>query len=419
MFITPGSNAGRGAARTWRSRLSAWQLGWLAAAWSAASLSAEDWPHWRGPHFNGVSTETNYRVHWPAGGPKVLWRVPVGVGYSSVSVSRGRLYTMGNTKDVDAVRCVDVTSGKVLWKHAYPCVAKDPNGYHGTRATPTVDGGRVFTLSRRGHFFALDAATGRVLWAKNFPRDYGAPVPTWGFSGSPLVQGRMVITEVGGRGTSVVAFDKATGREIWRSGSDKVAYSSIVPFVQRGQPCLAVLSADSISGRLTATGREIWRAPWKTKYDVNAATPIVVGTRVFVSSGYGKGCALFDFSTRPPRAVWRNKNMRNHVGTCVFWQGHLYGFDERVLKCLEWATGRELWKERKYGKGSLLKAGAHWIVYSDKGYVAVADLTPAGCRELSGFQVLKGKDTWAAPVLSDGLLFCRNLDTVACVDLRP
>jgi outer membrane protein assembly factor BamB len=396
-----------------------WRVFPLLALWMVGTLCAGDWPHWRGPNFDGISTETNYRVQWPAAGPKVLWRTPVGVGYSSMSVSRGWLYTMGNTKDVDAVSCVDVATGKVLWQHTYPCLAKDPQGYRGPRTTPTVDGNRVYTLSRLGHFFALDATTGRVLWAKNFARQYGAKAPTWGFSGSPLVEGRMVITEVGGKGSSVVAFDKVTGREIWRSGNDKVAYSSIVPFMQGGQRCLAVLSAESISGRLAVNGREIWRAPWKTKYDVNAATPIVIGTLVFVSSGYGKGCALFNFSTRPPRVVWQNKNMRNHVGTCVFWDRRLYGFDERELRCLDVATGRVLWKERKYGKGSLFKAGRHWIVYSDKGYVAVADLSPAGCRELSGFQVLKGRDTWAVPVLANGLLFCRNLNTVACVDLRP
>jgi outer membrane protein assembly factor BamB len=365
---------------------------------------AEDWPHWRGPAFDGISQETAWQANWPENGPKELWRAPVGVGYSSMSVSDGRVFTMGNKDDVDLVSAFDAVSGKALWVHKYDCEAKDPNGYHGTRVTPTVDGSRVYTLSRHGHLFCLEAASGKVVWSKNFKSDYGAEDPRWGFSGSPLVYGNLLITEVGGNGSSVVAFDKATGREVWKAGDDKVAYSSIVPFGPEGNQSLAVLSAAGIVGRSPKNGAELWRAAWETRYDVNAATPIVTEGKVFVSSGYGKGCALIGFSGGETKTLWENKNMKNHVGTCVLVDGHLYGFDERVLKCLDLATGEEKWSERKYGKGSLLLAGKHWILYSDRGYLAVADLSPSGCQELTGFQAMEGKDTWALPVLANGLL---------------
>lgn len=380
---------------------------------------AEDWPIWRGPAHDGISREADWQINWPADGPKQLWKAPVGIGYSSMSVSEGRVFTMGNTDDVDLVSAFDAVNGKALWVHKYDCEAKDPNKYHGTRVTPTVDGPRVYSLSRHGHFFCLEAASGKVVWSKNFGADYGAETPRWGFAGSPLVYGNLLITEVGGNGSSVVAFDKVTGREVWKAGSDKVAYSSIVPFGPKGKESLAVLSGAGIVGRSPADGAELWRAEWKTSYDVNAATPIVTDGRVFVSSGYGKGCALIDFSSGTTKTLWENKNMRNHVGTCVLVDGHLYGFDERELKCLDLATGEEKWSERKYGKGSLLLAGRHWIVYSDRGYLAVADITPEGCTELTGFQALEGKDTWAIPVLANGLLYCRNLDELACYDVRP
>lgn len=384
-----------------------------------AAVTADDWPRWRGPHFDGISRETTYRTDWPAGGPKRLWEVEVGIGYSSMSVSQGRVFTMGNFDDVDQVTAIDAVSGRIVWTHRYPCPAKDPNGYHGTRVTPTVDGNRVYTLSRRGHLFCLTAEGGKVVWSKDFTKDYGAKAPTWGYAGSPLALGRLLITEVGGKGTSVVAFDKLTGQEVWRAGNDKVAYSSIIPFVLDGQTNILVLSADALTARSATNGKELWRVPWKTRYDVNAATPVLSGRRVFISSGYGKGCAWIEFGADQARTLWSNTRMRNHVSTSVIWDGFVYGFDERQLKCLDLATGEEKWGVRDYGKGSLLKAGKHWILYSDRGEVALADLGPDGCRERASFQALEGKATWAVPVLANGLLYCRNLDHVACFDLRP
>ncbi len=392
-------------------------VGLAALAWGSSAI-AGDWPRWRGAAFDGISTESNWLKDWPASGPPRLWEASVGIGYSSVSVSDGKLYTMGNTEDVDSVYCLDAMTGKEIWRHEYPAKAKDPNGYHGTRVTPTVAGDHVYSLSRHGDLFCLNAATGKVAWSKKFQRDYGAEAPRWGFSGSPLVEGELLITEVGGDGRSVVAFDKATGREQWRAGNDSAAYSSIIPYERDGKRALAVFTAAGIVGRRVHDGGELWRYDWKTRYDVNAATPIVADGRVFVSSGYGKGCGLIDFEPGLPKAVWENKNMRNHVGTCILWNGHLYGFDERELKCLDLASGEEKWSERKYGKGSLLRAGDSWIVYSDRGYVAVANISPSGCQETAGFQVLKGKDTWAAPVLANGLLYCRSLADLVCLDLR-
>jgi outer membrane protein assembly factor BamB len=385
--------------------------GWVLAAWPA------DWPRWRGPNFDGISPETGWLTQWPAEGPRQLWKANVGIGYSSFSVANGRLYTMGNTEETDSIYCLDAATGRELWRHSYPCSSKDPNGYPGPRSTPTVDGERVYAVSRNGHFFCLEAATGKVVWSKEFPKDYQAKVPTWGFAGSPLVEGNAVICEVGGAGASVVAFDKQTGRELWRAGDDTIGYSSIVPFDHRGQRALAVFNAAGLVARRAKDGAELWRHPWKTSWDVNAATPILADGKAFISSGYNKGCALLDLSGDQPRVLWEHRKMRNHVATCVLWQGHLYGFDENQFKCLDWATGEEKWADRTYGKGSLMLAGKHFIVYSDKGRVAVVAPSPEGLKEIVGYQVLSGKDTWAVPVLANGRLYCRSQQDLVCLDV--
>ncbi len=391
----------------------------LAAVCAPAGVQAEDWPRWRGPNLDGISTEKGWLTAWPAGGPQRLWHADVGLGYVSVSVSQGRLFTLGNTDETDSVYCLDAATGKELWRHAYACSAKDPNGFLGPRVTPTVDAGRVYSLSRAGQLFCLDAASGKVVWAKDFARDFGAKPPTWGFGGSPLVAGDLLISEVGGAAGSVVAFNKMDGHEVWKAGTDAVAYSSIVPFDFKGQQCLAELSAAGIVGRAAKDGSELWRYPWKTSYDVNVATPILAGDRVFVSSGYGKGCALIQFAdATPPKVVWQNKRMRNHVATCVRWQGQLYGFDESELKCLDFATGEQKWAEGRFGKGCLSIADGKLIIYSETGTVAVAEPSPDGYKELASCKVFEGKNTWAVPVLANGRLYCRSQADLVCLDVK-
>ena len=389
-------------------------VAWLV---TSSAVLADDWPRWRGPNLDGISKESGWLAQWPADGPRQLWKASVGIGYSSMSVSQNRLFTLGNTNDKDSVYCLDAVTGKELWKHTYPCPAKDPQGYHGPRCTPTVDGDRVYSLSRHGHLFCLDATSGKVVWSKDFGKDYGAKPPMWGFAGSPLIEGNWLITEVGGNGSSVVAFDKRTGAEVWKAGADPVAYSSIVPFDHAGQRCLAVFSAAGIVGRSAKDGQELWRHPWKTSYDVNAATPVIHDGKVFISSGYNKGCALIELTSGGPKVIWQNKNMRNHVATCVLWKDHLYGFDEGELKCLEWATGTEKWADQNYGKGSLFLAGDKFIVYGDKGRVAVVEPSVEACKEIAGVQVLGGKDTWAVPVLANSRLYCRSQQDLVCLDV--
>ena len=401
-------------------------LGIFATTFALPVLAA-DWPQWRGPSRDGISTESGWSVSWPKEGLKQSWKAEVGAGYGAVSVSKGRLYVMGNTADKDTVYCLDASTGKEVWAFSYDCTAKDPNGYHGTRSTPTVDGDLVFTTSRQGHLFCLGAGDGNVKWSKEFQKDFGGKTPTWGFSISPLVENGLVIVEPGGSGAAVVALKKDTGEEAWKSDGPPAGYSSPVTYTLNGERFIAVFSAQGGAGRRLSDGKEVWSFPWKTSYDVNAATPIVDGSKVFISSGYGTGCALYDVGTNSAQEVWKNKNMRNHVNSCVLWKGYLYGFDEGLLKCLDFNTGEVKWSEGKYGKGSLMLADGKLLLYSERGQLGLAEASPEGYKELAFVQALQvrqsypggaAKQTWAMPVLANGKVYCRSQDDLVCLDVK-
>jgi outer membrane protein assembly factor BamB len=376
-----------------------------------------DWPQWRGPKRNGVSTERDFLTAWPKEGPHRVWSAKVGVGYSSVSVSGGRLYTMGNVNDVDHVMCLDTAKGKLVWDYKYPCTAADPNGYPGPRCTPTVDGNLVFTVSRNGHVLCLNSANGALVWSKRIVDDFAGFIPVWGFAGSPLVEGELLILETGAANRSLAALEKRTGRVVWANGNYAAGYASPIAFDLARDRAVAVFSAGGLTGRAASNGRVLWHYNWRTSYDVNAATPIVLEDKIFISSGYGTGCALLQMSAAGIQPVWSNKNMRNHFNACVLWQGHLYGFDEGQLRCLDVITGAVKWSTPTYGKGSLMVADAKLILYGERGRLGLAEASPAGFRELAAAQVLGGNSTWAPPVLSNGRIYCRSGTDLVCLDV--
>ncbi|MDQ3813610.1 MAG: PQQ-like beta-propeller repeat protein, partial [Armatimonadota bacterium] len=208
--------------------------------------AAVDWPQYRGPNRDGISPEKGSVGDWPDDGPRVLWKTSIGTGFSSIAVSNGRAYTMGNSDDQDTVYCLDAETGRVLWKHTYPS-ALAPQSYEGgPNATPTVDGNAVYTFSKHGQLFCLDANSGKVLWSKNAQQDFGASPPGWGYSCSPLVLGKLVIVEFGARGAALVAFNKANGQVAWKSGNDGVGYSSPVAFTWNDLTCIASFNASGL-----------------------------------------------------------------------------------------------------------------------------------------------------------------------------
>ena len=392
---------------------------------SVLVLRAEDWPHWRGPEFNGISREKSWSTSWPKSGPPQLWKAGVGLGFSSVTVVNGRLFTMGNENEQDTVYCFDAEKGSLVWKHSYPCLS-DPRFYEGgTLSTPTVEGDRVYTISKRGDTFCFEAATGKILWQKNLIKELTLALPAndrdnwWGFAGSPVVRGNLLLLNVGSDGT---ALDRATGQVVWSNGQGFAGYSSPVPFTRKGAEFVAMAGADSIFSVAVKDGKVLWRYPWKTAYNVNAPDPIISGDKVFVSS-YRHGCALLEMKGDGVEKVYENRNLNNHLSPGVLIDGFLYGIDGDAgyaggVTCLDFATGALKWSEKSAGTGALMAADGKLIILSAKGELIVAEATPAAFKPIARAQVLGGK-CWTMPVLSNGRIFCRNSKgEIVCVDVR-
>lgn len=382
--------------------------GMIGSSIALPKLQAADWPQWRGLMRNGISIEKFAPWKTP---PRQAWQVNIGEGWSAVTVWGGRAYTMGNQSGQDILYCLDAASGRESWRYSYPCGAGD---YGGPRATPVIDGGKVYTLSREGHALCVNATTGKLVWRKELQRETGAASPQWGFAGSPLVQGKLVIYNVGEAGT---ALDKTNGRVVWRSGRGQAGYATPVPFTAGAQSGVLLFSGNSLVAVDANSGRQFWRFPWDTQYGVNAADPLVIGDRVFISSNYGKGCALLNISGGQPQVVWQNRSMKNHFNASVRLGGHLFGNDENTLRCIDLATGAERWNNRGIGKGGLIGAAGKLIVLTERGELLAVSGASTAYGELARTQLPRGQ-YWTHPVLANGKIYCRSHEgTLVCLAL--
>jgi outer membrane protein assembly factor BamB len=391
----------------------------LGAAASAADPAAadppgtsgpNDWPQWRGPDRTGVSAETGWRTDWAANPPKTLWKVPVGVGFSTVSVSGGRLYTMGNADGKDTVFCLNAETGEKVWAHSYPVGNVDHPGT------------RIYTLSQAGDLFCLGAADGKVVWQSQVTKDFGVKKPQWGFACSSVVLGKNLIIDLG----PVVALDKATGKEVWRGGTDAPAYGSPFAFKLGDKTLIASFNASGPIVVDAADGKVVGKSKWETAWKVNAVTPIVVGDTFFISSGYDRGAAVFQIGPDGLKTVWENRNMRNHANNCVLWKGFLYGFDGQVdqgsLTCVEYKTGEKKWAAKDVKAGALMAADGKLIAMHSKGDLVVAEAAPEAYKELGRIKVFPGdaETCWTQPVLSNGRIYCRSHHPgdLVCLDVK-
>lgn len=390
-------------------------FGSLAVLLSAAAQEGE-WPRWRGPEGDGISRETEWKPESLAR-PKLLWRTSVGEGHSSVVVSGGRLWTMGNFRGQDVVTCLDAATGKPAWRLPYRCAG---GGFPGPRATPTLHDGKLYTLSRIGDALCLDAATGKVLWQKDLMKDFGAKNTDYGLTGSPLVAGDAVIYNACGAG---LALDRTTGEKIWASAPDLHGYASPVAVEVGGTPAVAIFSASSLVIVDPADGKALHTVPWRTSFDANAADPVVFGGKMLLTSGWDRGAALFDLSGGAPRRTWESKELRGQFASPVHLDGHLYGIDDNTpngrLTCIDAATGKATWS-RKGGFENLMVAGDKILAVDRKGILTVAEADPAAYREVARARVFtQGGRYWTAPVLAGGLLYCRQgKGELVCVDVR-
>ncbi|MCH7602438.1 MAG: PQQ-like beta-propeller repeat protein [Planctomycetes bacterium] len=379
----------------------------------ASSANADDWLNWRGPNGTGVSSESQWTAQ---GQSNSLWSKNVGLGYTTFVVKGDRLITAGfdEDKEQDTILCLNATTGENIWGHTYAAKIRDNSHNGGTLSTPSIDGDRVYVLNREGLFICLQFEDGKVIWQKNLMETNGLEYPTWMFAASPLVLEDMVIVNVG----HLIAFNKESGKQIWKTKNTGHAYSTPLSFENDGQSRLAVINGDGLVVFDQKSGKEIASHPWKTSYDINASTPIAIGNRIFISSGYNHGSAMLQLDGNKLKVLWENKEMRTKMSGSVYWDGHLYGFDDTRLQCLD-TDGNEKWSKRGLGMGTLMVANGRLVVMSSKGELIIADASPGGYSELSRTKVLTGGVYWTMPVLANGLIYCRNsMGDVVCRDHR-
>lgn len=378
-------------------------------------LRADDWPNWRGPRHDGISRETGLLTSWPKDGPKIAWKLNLTGGYSSVAVADGRLFTQSKVKNEETVLCLDARTGKQLWEFRYPCDYEihkkhlDQRFKSGPRCTPTVDGDRFYTIGTAGDLFCLEAKTGKKIWHLDLLKMAERPIPDYGYSNSPFIVGERLFVHPGGpKGCSLAALDKRDGRVLWKALDDKIGWATPMQYDHKGETQLVYFTASGPVAVSPADGKLLWRHEWKTDFDLNVAAPIYSEGRLFISSNYGRGGALLRLKDQGnPEVIWANQSMTNHFSCSVLLDGHLYGFSNARLRCVEFATGKVKWDKDGLGRGSVLIADGHVIALGEQGTLVLAEASPKKYAEKARWQALTGR-CWSVPVLANGLLYVRH-----------
>ncbi|MEM6453978.1 MAG: PQQ-binding-like beta-propeller repeat protein [Acidobacteriota bacterium] len=386
----------------------------IAFAQGATNQADPDaWPQFRGPQQTGKVDGAALASSWPADGPSVNWRVPLGSGFSSISAVDGRLFTLFGERGSSHVGAFDASTGKRLWTHRLGKERRDQFG-DGPRATPTVHDGVVYAVGELGALVALDAATGKVRWQHDLADRFDARIPTWGISSSPLVVDDLLLHNVGGkRGYLIVAFNLADGKVAWHTGSGKPGYATPLDVTLGGVRQAVFFAGEEIISVKPDDGTVLWQRPWRTSYDVNAAMPIFLAPdKIFISSGYDVGAIVLQVAKRSDGSLavetaWKGRGMKNQYSSSVLHDGTIYGFDDSILKAIDPATGDTRWRARGFGHGSLIYADGHLIVLGDRGKLALVEASPTGYVEKASTDMLSGKH-WTAPTLYDGQLLIRN-----------
>jgi outer membrane protein assembly factor BamB len=401
------------------------------------SLWATDWPQWRGPNRDGVCTETGLLQAWPEEGPKLLWEISgLGPGYSTVSIAKGRLYTMGDRGKSQLVYAYDLNTRKELW-------AAEVGKSHadGPRCIPTVDGDFVYAIGTDGNVVCLANADGKVVWTKNLLTDLGgAANPQWKFSESPLIDGDRLLCTPGGHKDVIAALNKKTGDVIWKcpmpdigkNGKDQAGYSSIVISHGAGVKQYVTLTNEGTVS-VSSAGKFLWGYNRVANRVANISTCVVDDDYVFTSSAYGTGSALLKLEpdsggVTAEEVYWLDdKQFQNHHGGFVKVGDYIYGGHGHNLgepTCIEFKSGKIMWQADQPGKGSgcvLYADGRLYFRYQD-GLMALIEATPEKYHLISTFMppARPGakKEAWAHPVISDGKLYLRHWDVLFCYDVK-
>jgi len=389
-----------------------------------ASAAEGEWPQYRGPNRDNISSDKGLLDSWPADGPKLAWKqTGLGLGYSSVAIANGKLFTMGNRGNDEMLLALNVSTGEPIW------ATRTGRAYHdgmgdGPRGTPTVDGDRVYALGANGDLVCVGEGKGEIVWQKNILDEFGGKNIQWGISESVLIDDDNLICSPGGKQGTIVALNKQTGRPVWRSnvqGSPQAAYSSPIAVDFGGVRQYVNYVHTGVVGVSAKDGAPLWGFRESANGTANCSTPLYSNGNVYTSSGYGTGAASFKLAPGGKASLaYSNKEMVNHHGGMVLLDGHVYGFDEQIMKCIDLKTGKEKWKNRSVGKGSVTYADGHLYLRSERGPVALAVVSTDGYDEKGKFEppTPSGKPSWSHPVVCGGKLFLRDMDTLLVYDVK-
>jgi hypothetical protein len=396
------------------------------------SVRAEDWPCWRGPRGDGAWQAPKLPDKWPADGLKTLWKKPVGGGYAGITVAGDKVLTMDldapvklrkddQPDGVERVLCFNLADGKLLWSHKYEVKYGDLGGYNnGPRAAPTFHDGRLYTLGAVGHFFCFETASGKVLWSKDLVKEEGAKIPEWGFAASPVIDDNRVIVHVGAeKNGCIIAFDRISGKEIWRSLVDPAGYATPVVIEPKSGKQIIVWTPTHIRGIDAATGKPLWAVPHKITYGVSIATPIFRDGIVFVTE-YWDGALAIKLGDKPTDAelVWQErKELRGLMAQPLYKDGYAYSIDrQNGLTCFEFKSGKKLWDDdnKMTPKSRNPHASFVWINDGDRilslnsdGELILARLNPKGYSEQSRTRIIEGK-VWGHPAFADKFVIVKS-----------
>ena len=392
-----------------------------------AALDAADWPQWQGPDRTRISKETGLLKEWPAGGPKVIWTAnDLGSGYGSMAVAGNRVFLQGARGATSVVIALNRADGKEVWSKVLGPVETKMRSDRGAgpRGTPTVDGDRLYVLTENGDLACLKT-DGAIVWQLNILKAFGGPQLQWLISESPLIDGPHLVVTPGGPGAGMVKLDKMTGKTVWTSKelSDSAAYSSITVADVQGVRTYMTFTASAGVDVRASDGKLMFRYEPAANRTANVATPVYANNKVFFTSAYGTGGGLVDLAVQNGEVaateVYFTREMKNHHGGVVLVDGYLYGYNDLILTCLEFATGKMMWRDRSVGKGSVMYADGRLYLQSETNMVGLAEATPSGYSEKGRFEIPdKGMPSWAHPVISDGRLYVRNQDTLLVYDIK-
>ncbi len=408
----------------------------FAVVLSAVWIWAQDWPQWRGPNRDGHSKETGLLKEWPEGGPKLVWQVnDLGSGYSTPSVSDGRIYLMTNSGLEDEfVKALDVKDGRTLWAVRIGKVGnpdQQPN-FPAARSTPTVDGAHVYALGSDGDLVCLESTTGKVQWRKSLRSDFNGVPGTWAYAESPLVDGDVLVCTPGGKDATIVALNKRSGEVIWKSaipGGDTAGYASLIIATVDNVKQYIAYTANGLVGVDAKSGKFLWRYDrTKGALGMSIQTPVARGGYVYAGASRVGGAAILLRALQggiTAQEVYFDSKLPTAIGGTVIVGDYLYGCGQSTLMCVEYKTGQIKWNERSIAPGSLCYADGMLYMHGEGGDVALIEASPEAYRERGRFTPPNQpkhsnpmEKAWPYPVVAGGRLYIRDLGTLWCYDIK-